>query len=211
MGEEGPRVDLSVCDLSDACDELDVPAARTGVLKPLWNRCPALSGSLRTVRLEQATGAGSPLAELLDLLADSSGQILVVDLLGRTDVQCWGTVLAAAARRFGVVGALVNGAARDVEGLQTMGFPCYARGVFPASIRGRLRVSAIDQPVDLDGQTIVAGSFAAVDASGAVFLPAAEAPAVTELAVRRAQEERRLLQSLEAGADPRALFGGEEQ
>jgi len=211
MVEEGSRVDLSVCDLSDACDELGVAAVRTGVLRPLWTGCPAVRGSLRTVRLEQATGAGSPLAELLDLLADSSGQVVAIDLLGRTDVQCWGTVLAAAARRFGVVGALVNGAARDVDGLQAMGFPGYARGVFPAAIRGRLRVSAIDQPVDLDGQTIVTGSVAAVDTSGAVFLPAGEAPAVMELAGRRAEEERRLLRSLEAGADPRAVFGAEEQ
>jgi len=197
------------CDLSDASDELGIVAAHTGSLRPLWPDCTPLSGPLRSVRLEPAAGAGSPLSELLDLLADSSGKVVLVDLGGRLDVQCWGTVLATAAHQFGVLGALVNGAARDIDGLRALGLPCYARGVHPAAMRGRLRIACVDQPVELDGQPIAAGSFACVDSSGAVFLPAARAAEAKELARTRAQQEEHRLQAIRGGADPRTIFGGE--
>src|SRR5947208_1220966 len=132
------------CDVSDACDRLGVVAARSGVLRPLWQGCPSTSGLVRTVRLEPS--GGTPLAQLLDVLADAGGRIVFLDLGGRLDVQCWGTVLATAARHFGVRGALVNGAARDVAGLEQLGFATYARGVYPAQMRGRLGVAAVDEP-----------------------------------------------------------------
>src|SRR5215212_6999625 len=94
-------------DLSDACDRLGIEAVRTGALRPLWPECPALSGRLTTVSLRP--GPGRPLTELLDVLAGASDRLVLVDLAGRADVQCWGTVLATAARHFGVLGALVNG------------------------------------------------------------------------------------------------------
>jgi len=201
-------VTCSSCDLSDACDELGIAAIRTGALKPLWPDCAPLSGPLRSVRLEPAARADSPLVELLDLLADSSGRVVMVDLGGRLDVQCWGTVLATAARHFGVLGVLVNGAARDVDGLRALGLPCYARGVYPAAMRGRLRVASVDQPTELHGQSIPLESFAAVDSSGAVFLPVARAAEAQELAGKRSQAEQDQLEAIESGADPRATFGG---
>jgi 4-hydroxy-4-methyl-2-oxoglutarate aldolase len=194
------------CDVSDACDLLRLDAPRTGVLRPLWAGCASISAPLRTVRLEPATGVAAPLAELLDLLASATGEIVFVDLGGRVDVQCWGTVLAAAARSFGVRGALVNGAARDVEGLHELALPTYARGVYPAGMRGRLRLAAVDEPVELDGQVVEPGSFAVVDASGAVFVPASRAEEAVALATKRRAEERRLLDAVAAGADPRTTF-----
>jgi len=193
------------CDVSDACDRLEIEAVRTGVLRPLWADCPPVAGRLTTVRLEP--GAGAPLADLLDALARAAGGIVLVDLKGRVDVQCWGTVLAAAARRFGVRGALVNGAARDVEGLRQLAFPAYARGVHPAGMHGRLRLVAVDERVELDGSPVERGGFAVADASGAVFLPADRSGEVLSLAagLRRREDDR--LRALLAGADPRDALG----
>jgi regulator of RNase E activity RraA len=192
-------------DVSDACDELKV-AVRTGALQPLWPECPSLAGRLRTVRLEPAEGAPTPLPELLDLLAQARGQVVLVDLGGRTDCQCWGSVLATAALQFGVNGALVNGSARDVDALRSLGFPVYARGVYPGAIRGRLRLAAVDEPVDLDGSLVEPGSLAVVDSSGTVVVPAAHADEVTALAAKRLAREREQLQAVAAGADPRTVF-----
>lgn len=206
-GAVGPAI-YSSCDVSDACDELGIAAVRSGALKLLWPGCPPLSGPLRSVRLEPVPGADSPLPELLELLADSRGQVVLVDLGGRLDVQCWGTVLATAAQHFGVLGTLVNGAARDVEGLQALGLPCYARGVYPAAMRGRLRIGSVDQPVELDGKSIAGDSFAAVDSSGAVFLSAGRAAEAKALAEKRAQQEQQQLEAVGSGADPRTILGG---
>src|SRR3954452_2483263 len=191
-------------DVSDASDELGVAAVRTGSLRPLWPECPPLVGRVRTVRLD--TGTGMPLPELLEVLAGAADQLVLVDLGGRLDVQCWGTVLATAARSFGVRGALVNGAVRDVEGLCELGFATYARGVSPARIRGRLALTAVDQPVELEGGVVESGSFAIADASGVVFLPETRAAEVLALASDLRTEEEQRLQLVRDGGDPRLVF-----
>jgi regulator of RNase E activity RraA len=174
----------------------------------LWPNCPALSGYLRTVRLEP--GAGSPLADLLDGFASWDAEIVFVDLGARLDVQCWGSVLATVARRFGVRGALVNGAARDLEGLRSLDFPTYGRGVHPAAMRGRLRLVATDEPAELDGQTVDSGAFAVADESGVVVVPRADVDDVLRAAAELKEHEETLLRAVESGADPREVFTADE-
>ena len=176
-------------DVSDACDELGLAAARSGSLRPVWAGAPAISGVLRTVRLEPA-GDSSPLDELLALLAEQASVLWLVDLEGRLDRQCWGSRLATVAQRYGVPGVLVNGAVRDVDDLQAMQFPTYARGVYPGAARGRLRVAAVDEPVDLDGVTVVAGSYVVADSSGLAAFEAARAAEVIDVAREIRRRER---------------------
>src|SRR6266576_2529174 len=190
-------------DVSDASDELGVEAIRTGLLRPMWPECAPLAGRVRTVRLDG--GAGTPLPALLEVLAGAADQLVLLDLGGRLDVQCWGTVLATAARSFGVRGALVNGAVRDVEGLRELGFATYALGVYPARIRGRLDLAAVDQPVELDGGMVESGSIAIADASGAVFLPDSGAVDVLALASDLRTEEEHRLPAVREGGDPRRV------
>ena len=147
-----------------------------------------------------------PLAELLEVLVGARERVVLVDLQGRVDVQCWGTVLATAARHFGVRGALVNGAARDVEGLRELGFGSYARGVYPSAMRGRLELVAVDEPVEIDGIGLEADSFAVADASGVVFVPSERAAESVALARELRAREEGQLRTIAAGADPRAVL-----
>lgn len=198
---------VGTCDVSDACDQLGVEAVRTGALRPVWAECAPLAGGVRTVRLEARTDPDAPLPELLEVLAGATGQLLLVDLRGRLDVQCWGAVLATAARHFGVLGALVNGAVRDVEALRELGLPTYARGVHPARVRGRLGLAAVDEPVELDGGIVQPGTFAVADASGAAFIPDSRAGEVLALASELRDHEEQQLRAVREGADPRVVFG----
>jgi regulator of RNase E activity RraA len=196
----------SSCDVSDACDELGIAACRSGALRPLWPGCAPVSGRLLTARLEPAAGAPGPLAELLELLARAGDRLVLIDLAGRVDHQCWGALLGQAALHHGVRGVLVNGAVRDVGELEVLGLPTYARGVHPAAAGGRVRVTALDQPVELEGGRVEPGSFAAVDRSGAVFFDARRAHEVRALAARRREQELEQRRAVAAGADPRAVF-----
>ncbi len=202
FGDQAP----GSCDVSDACDELGVRAVRTGALTPVWRGCPSIRAPVVTVELEPAPGAPAPLAALLEVLAGARGCVVLVGLGGRADVQCWGTVLATAARGFGVRGALVDGAVRDLDGLRELRFPCFARAVHPAGMRGRLRLVSAGDPVAVEGAPVAPGSLAVADASGVVFVPHEHRAEVLALASERRSQERRLLQAIEGGADPRAVL-----
>ncbi|MGH9322758.1 MAG: RraA family protein [Vicinamibacteria bacterium] len=199
-------MNLTTCDLSDACDLLRIPACRTGAILPVWPECPPVFGRIATVTL--APRAGAPLRGLIEAIARTDAELLLVDLEGCTHLQSWGTVLATVARRCGLTGAIVNGATRDVRGLAEMSFPTFARGVSPLTSNGRLELVGANRPVRVDGDAVEVGWFGAADANGVVFFPPNRAEAVLAEAARLVEDERERLAAIRAGADPiAALFG----
>src|SRR5262249_20261171 len=62
----------------------------------------------------------------------------------------WGELLSTAARRSGCVGAIIDGAVRDVVKMTQMSFHIFARGTSPYDSRDRNRVIDVDVPVEID-------------------------------------------------------------
>jgi regulator of RNase E activity RraA len=85
----------------------------------------------------------------------------------------WGELLSTAARNQGCVGALVDGAARDVAAMRAMGFPCFARGRCAYDSQDRQRVIDIDVPVEIDGVVFEPGALILADEDGVVTVPRA--------------------------------------
>jgi regulator of RNase E activity RraA len=143
---------------------------------------------------------------LIELISTTEAELLLVDLQGRTDLQSWGTVLATVARHYGLTGAIVNGATRDVTGLAAMSFPTFARGVAPATSNGRLEIVVANRPVTVDGDVVETGWIAAADANGIVFFPPEHAEAVLAEARRLLRDETERLDAIQKGAEPIAAL-----
>ena len=122
----------------------------------------------------------------------------------------WGELLSTAARRGGCVGALVDGAVRDVEKMRRMQFPIWARGTCIYDSRDRNRVIDVDVPVEIDGVRIAPGDLVVADVDGVVAFPASSAPSVLAAAESRFEDEERLMQRLEQGSTTVELLGLEE-
>jgi regulator of RNase E activity RraA len=91
----------------------------------------------------------------------------------------WGELLSTAAGKSGCVGAIVDGAVRDVVKMTAMRFPVFARGTSPYDSRDRNRVIDVDVPVEIDGVRFSPGDLVIADADGIVIVPpAAEAEAI---------------------------------
>jgi regulator of RNase E activity RraA len=166
-------------DVSDACDDLGIPAARVGGFRPMWPGCPPLFGRVRTLCLTPGESA-DPVSDVLTALTRCDpGDVALVDLGGRSDLQCWGGRTALAAAQAGVSGALVNGAVRDVATLRGMGSATFALGTYPARAAGRLRYRGTDLDVRLGAVTVRSGSAVVADDDGAVFFPFASLHQVT--------------------------------
>ena len=106
--------------------------------------------------------------------AAGSGDVIVVDL-GGAACSTWGGMASLAATVKGVAGLLVDGGVRDLEEMIAFDFPVFARHLVPTTGRGRLKVEAIGEPVEVDGVAVAPGDIIVADGTGAVCLPRAGA------------------------------------
>lgn len=75
---------------------------------------------------------GSLLSVLKGLLEAPAGTVLVVDAVGDVGAGAlWGELVAQEASLRGLRGIIIDGAIRDVRGLQAVGLPTFAAGVTP--------------------------------------------------------------------------------
>lgn len=83
----------------------------------------------------------------------------------------WGELLSTAAVNQGCVGAIVDGAVRDVRRMQAMQFPVFARGTCVYDSRDRQRVIDVDVPVEIGGVCFKPGDLVLADEDGVVVVP----------------------------------------
>ena len=83
----------------------------------------------------------------------------------------WGELLSTAAKNCGCVGAIVDGAVRDVEKMREMKFAVFARGTSVYDSQDRQRVTAIDVEVEIEGVTFSTGDLVFADEDGVVVVP----------------------------------------
>lgn len=97
--------------------------------------------------------------------------VFVAAAQGSTRSGIWGELLSTAAGNQGCVGAIVDGAVRDVAKMQAMNFPVFARSTCVYDSLHRQRVITIDGPVNIGGVTIRAGDLLFADVDGIVVVP----------------------------------------
>ena len=82
-----------------------------------------LAGPAHTI----ATGVGDSSTVHRGLEHAAHGSVVVIDAQGGTARAVWGYVLTIAAMERGVVGAVIDGAVRDLDEIAAAGFTVYAR------------------------------------------------------------------------------------
>lgn len=110
----------------------------------------------------------------LELRAVDSCQaddVLIAAAAGSLRSGIWGELLTTAARNRGCVGAIVDGAVRDVAKVRDMDFPVFARGASPYDSQNRQRVVDVDVPVEIDGVPFQPGDLVFADEDGVVVVP----------------------------------------
>lgn len=98
------------------------------------------------------------------------GDVLVVDGAGRADAAVLGDIVSASLAAAGAVGTVVDGAIRDVAGVDEVGLPTFARGVHPATGSNE-GPGAINVDVQIGGVPVRPGDVVRGDDSGLVVVP----------------------------------------
>jgi 4-hydroxy-4-methyl-2-oxoglutarate aldolase len=154
---------LATADLSDAAG---VPIAMHARIRPVWHGA-RLAGPAFTVR----TPPGEHPA-LRDAAEQApAGAVIVVDAGGELDRALWGDKLTTRALERAVAGLVVDGAIRDADGIERLGFPVFAAGAVPTPPR-RDRAGEVGIPVRCGGIDVRPGDYVYGDRDGVVVVPA---------------------------------------
>src|SRR5436190_942678 len=132
--------------------------------------------------------------------------VLIAAASGSMRSGLWGELLSTAARRSGCVGAIVDGAVRDVVKMTTMGFPVFARGTSPYDSRDRNRVIDVDVPVEIDGVRFSPGDLVIADADGIVVVPQAVEAEVIHAAWEKVHAENEVRAAITGGMTATEAF-----
>ena len=137
-----------------------------------------------------------------------AGDVVAVDGGGRADAAILGDILAGAVAARGVVGIVVDGAVRDVEGIDEVGVPTFARNAHPATGSSE-GPGAINVPVQIGGVTVHPGDVLRGDGSGIVVVPREHLDTVIALAGAVAEREAAWRRAIADGTDVAVATGAD--
>ncbi|MBA4221896.1 MAG: diguanylate cyclase [Methylobacterium sp.] len=190
--------ELDTCTVSDALDSLGLAGATIGV-RPLW-KCPKIVGRAMTVRAGPKIDA-APTDHLNTPAIEAGGPetVLVIANDGRTDVSCWGDIVSNASIAKGIRGVVIDGACRDIDASEQLGFPVYGRAVVPVSARNRIIQVDYNKPINFSSVSVSPGDYVIADGSGIVFVPAPRISEVLDIADRIAKKQNAMVAAVRAG------------
>ncbi|MCU4295856.1 DUF1932 domain-containing protein [Brevibacterium permense] len=169
---------VPVANIGDARDRMGMV---DGGIRALWRGAKAV-GRAHTVWV--APGDNKLLHESLESIRP--GDFLVVNGQGHIDRALLGELMAEKARKRGAVGIVVDGALRDLNDLEEMGFPAWARAVNPSGPY-KNGPGQIDVPVAVGRVVAEPGDLVVADDDGVIIVPRTEA--VPTLARAQAVQE----------------------
>lgn len=137
--------------------------------------------------------------ELKAVDACQPDEVLIAAAGGSMRSGIWGELLTTAARNGGCVGAIVDGAIRDVAKIRALQFPVYARGMCPYDSQDRQRVVDLDVPVEIDGVVFSPGDLVVADEDGVVVVPREVEAEALRRAWDKVHAENRTRDAIRAG------------
>ena len=132
--------------------------------------------------------------------------VLIAAAAGSMRSGVWGELLSTAARNTGCVGAIVDGAVRDVRRMRETGFAVFARGTCIYDSKDRQRVVDIDVPVEIGGVIFTPGDLVFADEDGVVVVPRRAEDAVIRRAWAKVQAENEVRDAIKAGMKATEAF-----
>ncbi|GEM_PF-2537932 len=196
---------LSTCDISDACDALGIAAVTDGGVKAVHAGCRPICGPISTCHMSPQGKIEIVIGTIGPMLTAAAGSIFLVSSDGNMQLNTIGSLVAVVAVQSRLAGAIVDGCVRDVQGMQDLGFSTYARGTVVPSVRSRMAIDSINEPIRFAGHEVCPGWIAAADVNGVIVFPPERAREIFELAWRAIALEKKMFQHIQHGGDAIAL------
>jgi 4-hydroxy-4-methyl-2-oxoglutarate aldolase len=135
------------------------------------------------------------------------GDVLVVSCAGSPGAQ-WGEIVTQGARQRGIAGVVTDGAVRDIDEIEKLGFPVWAASVRPLGARKDV-LGWVNRPANCGGVRVAPGDVIIADGDGVVVVPrgiAAETLASAQARVTREDATRRAIAEGQLSGDLNGLY-----
>ncbi|CAM5335179.1 MULTISPECIES: NAD(P)-binding domain-containing protein [unclassified Streptomyces] len=192
--------DVATANIGDAVDRL---ALLDSGIRPLWPGARAIG---RALTVWTRAGDNKAVHEAVRIAAP--GDIIVVNGEGDTSRALIGELIAERAKARGVVGMVLDGAARDVDVLAEIGFPVWARAVTPAGPY-KFGPGHVNVPVAVGGLVCRPGDLVVADSDGVAVVAAEKAGSVLDAARAVEADEADRRARIRATTGGQAASGGE--
>ena len=179
----------STCNIADAMHKF-------GVMKNIVPRiAPGTKMVGRALTVQTTKGDWCKPVEAIDRA--SPGDVLVVDA-GGSDIAVFGELAAWSCRTKGVVGVVIDGAVRDLDGIYEMKFPAFSRHIAPNAGEPK-GYGGIGHEIICGEQTVRTGDWIIGDDSGVVVVPQEKAVELANRAVDVVEREERIREEIKRG------------
>ena len=156
-------------------------------------------GRVLTIRIEAAP-SGPGFAGMYDVLSGNlTDRAVVISGAHAVPGAVWGEILATAAKQAGAAVTVLEGWARDVPALASIGLPLYASGLRVNGPNGVAQLTHIGGDVCVAGVSVNDGDFIVADEGGCVRVPQRHFEAIVDAANRYAEGETAVLAALAGG------------
>ncbi len=123
--------------------------------------------------------------------------VIVIDSCGG-DIAVWGELASWSCKTKGVAGVVIDGAARDIDSIIELRFPCFSRHI--ASNAGEPKgYGGIGHEIVCGGVTVRTGDWVIGDESGVVVVPQEHAVEVANRALDVLERENRVREEIKKG------------
>ena len=132
-------------------------------------------------------------------------QVLVITGTGPMGVS-WGEMVTVGAMAKGILGVIVDGSVRDVDGINRLGFPVWATSVRPFGAN-KEAIGSVNRPVMCAGVNVSPGDVIVADGDGVVVVPYRKVGSIAAAASARTERETAIRTAAEAGTMPGTFAG----
>ena len=191
--------EIPTATISDVLDSMKL----SGIINGFRGLIPSvrIAGCAFTVKSiagerDSYTAADFPIGKVIEQM--EQGDVFTVDLGGR-EVSHAGGLAATAMKARGVAAMVIDGGCRDLDHIVSLGFPAYARHYCATGARSRIRILAVNVPIEVAGIRVCPGDVVVADMTAVAVVPSSVAAQVLDECQRREALEGQFMSNLGQG------------
>ena len=152
--------------------------------------------------------------DLVDCLAifevAQPGDVVVIDAFSESETSIWGGLMSGLCRAMGIIGAVIDGSARDTDEARMLEFPVYSAYVSPRSSHSpyssRQVPIEVNTPIVCGGIIVHPGDLVVADELGVTIAPAQKLEEIYAKAKEQADKEEATRAEILRGATIQELL-----